>query len=476
MAMPTLGRLVAALGLLAAISPAAAETFTMTNGETIEGAAISSLANTLSIEQQDGKVLTVPIVSVQRVDIPTRDGGVLSGKLIGWFRGEYRLATDQGKVEATVEDGVVTALAGEGADDGGGGDQAELAAAPAGPEPTDPEPAVAAAAGAIKAGFVYDGPADDGGRIYTREKGRQALAAHPKVDETTYFEIDSEDEEQVIGAVDQLVADGVNTVFLTGNDSAAATAASAERHEDVRFVHCGPFDPTANVEVVCGRIYQARFLAGMIAGGMTESDLIGYVAAKPTPPVIVGINAFALGAQSINPDASIVVHWTNSWYAPGVAQQRAEELIGRGVDVLTLHQDSPAALQVAERNGIDAIGFQSDMSAFAPSSILTSAVWNWGAMYDQVVEQLNNGDPQLRPSWLGLREGVVGLAPISSRVPDDLKRLIEQAQREMIEGRLNVFAGPIRDTDGDVRILEGRAITDENLRTMDYLVEGVVGF
>ncbi len=465
------------LGMVAALlftvtSPSLAETFVLANGEVINGTAIRSLGRTLSIRYEGAGMRQLPISSVERVEIPKADGGIVSGRLIGWSNGTYRLSTDdQGEVAVSVENGVAIALVSEG--NGETAATAPVAAAEPSPEIA---PAATPDAPLITAGFIYAGPIDDAGRTFMHEKGRLSLAANPEVDDTLVLEIASEDEGEVKGAVDRLVADGANVVFMTGHNSAAAIASSANQHDDVQFVHCGTFAPSSNIDVVCGRIYQARYLSGMIAGGMTESGLIGYVAAEPTSEIIVGINAFTLGVQSIRPDAQILVHWTRSWYAPGEEQRRAHELADRGVDVLTIHQDSPAALQVAEQRGINAIGYQSDMRAFAPSTVLTSAIWDWGKMYDQIVDQLNDGSPQLRPAWLGLRDGVIGLAPISDRVPEELRRLVQQRQREMIEGRFNVFTGPISDIDGDVRVLDGRIMTDESLLSMDYLVEGIVGY
>ncbi len=453
--------------LIASASPSLAETFILANGEVIEGAIVRSLGNTLSIRNDGAGMRQLPISSVEQVEIVTTDSGVVSGRLVSWSNGIYRLSTDQGEVAISVEGGVATALLDE--------SNGETAATPA-VTASSPDPETAPAAALITAGFVYAGSIDDGGRTFMQEKGRLSLAENHAVNDTMVLEISSGEEGQAIGAVNRLVADGANVVFMTGHNSTAAVVEAAKRHDNVRFVHCGAFTPLPNIEVVCGRIYQARYLSGLIAGGMTEAGLIGYVAAEPTPETIVEINAFTLGAQSIRPDAQIMVHWTRSWYAPGEEQRRAEELAERGVDVLTIHQDSPAALQVAERRGIDTIGYQSDMRAFAPSTALTSAVWDWGEMYDRIVDRLNAGSPQLRPAWLGLRDAVIGLAPISDRVPSELRRLVEQRQREIVDGRFNVFTGPIRDVDGDVRVPDGRIMTDESLLGMNYPVEGVVGY
>lgn len=473
--VPRFGRGLAAFCLLVAASSVHAETFTLEDGSVVEGRVVRSLGNTVSIKYDGAGMVQIPISSVREIEIETQDGGVITGRLIGWSDGVYRLSTEDGAIDATVEDGKAVVIASPSDDDGDVA--AATSAAPSAPasSPTR-DPARAIPEGAISAGFVYVGPPDDGGRTFMHEIGRQKLAENPKVAATTTLELESEEHEQVVGAVDRLVADGANLIVMTGNDSVDAVTQSAAKHQDVRFVHCGTLDPTVNVKVFCGRIYEARYLSGIIAGGMTASNLIGYVAAEPTPDILVGINAFALGAQSVNPDASVLVHWTREHYGPGEAQRRATDLIERGVDVMTIHQDSPAALQVAEQRGIHTIGYQSDMRAFAPSSMLTSAVWNWGEMYGQIVARLDQRGVQLRPDWLGLREGVVGLAPISERVPGDLINLVQQRQREIVEGRFNVFTGPIRDVDGDIRIPEGRVMIDSGLHTMNFLVEGVAGY
>lgn len=457
-------------------SPTSAETFFLTDGTTIEGTAVRKVGSLLSIKLKGAGIERVQLGDLERVEFLTPEGETISAQVTGWSKGVYQLSTDEGPLAVTVEGGKVVTIAGqavEGADD----DQKRRETANA--EPVEPDPVIEPddrTPKRINAGFIFTGTTDDGGRSFMHEKGRQRLATNSKVTETTSLQIDYKGDDQLTAAIDQLVADGSNLVFITGSNAASAISRSAQQHADVNFVHCGRFDPATNVNIFCGRIYQARYLSGIIAGGMTKADLIGYIAADPAPEILVGINAFALGVQSVNPDAEVMVHWTNSRYAPGDAQRRARELIERGADLLTIHQDTPAALQVAEQLGVYAIGFQSDMSAFAPSSTLTSVIWNWGEMYSQIVDELSDADVQLRPAWLGLREGVVDLAPISDRVPDELQRLVQQRQREIIDGRFNVFTGPIRDVDGDVRVLEGRIMTDESLLSMDYVVEGVVGY
>lgn len=220
-------------------------------------------------------------------------------------------------------------------------------------------------------------------------------------------------------------------------------------------------------------MYEARYLAGMVAGGMTSSNVIGYVAAFPIAQVVRGINAFALGAQSVNPDVEIAVHWTETWYGPSIEQEQAESLIERGADVLTMHQNSPAVLQVAEEHGKMTIGYHSDMRAFAPTAALTSAVWHWDGLYQLLAEDLLAGSWQSEQIWWGMKEGAVGLAPLSDRVPAALVEEVERQRQAIVAGQLRVFEGPIRDTAGAVQVPSGRLMSDADLLTMDFFVQGV---
>ena len=222
-------------------------------------------------------------------------------------------------------------------------------------------------------------------------------------------------------------------------------------------------------------MYQARFLKGVVAGRMTQSDIIGYVAAFPIPEVVRGINAFTLGAQSVNPDVQVRVLWTQTWYGPGVEREKAEKLLDFGADILTMHQDSPSVVQAAEQRNKFAIGYHSDMSIFAPNAILTSAVWDWGVIYRQVAGALKKGTWQPDQIWWGLKEGVVRLAPLSNLVPKDVTDLVIARQQELVEGRSRVFEGPIRDSDGVVRVPARQLMTDADLLTMDFFVLGVKG-
>ena len=185
---------------------------------------------------------------------------------------------------------------------------------------------------------------------------------------------------------------------------------------------------------------------------MTDSNIIGYVAAFPIPEVIRGINAFTLGAQSVNPEVRVAVKWTSTWYGPGIERETADNLMNEGADIITIHQDSPAAMQAAQARGHYAIGYHSDMSAFAPEATLTSVVWDWTGLYKEVASNMADGAWEPEQIWSGLDKGVVDLAPISSKVPVDIRALVEQRRDAIVDKQLRIFEGPIRDENGDIRV------------------------
>ena len=340
------------------------------------------------------------------------------------------------------------------------------------------EPASSPALAAIedvKAGFVYPGPVGDAGWAFSHDSGRLALEELPFVSKTSYVDSVPEDPELVAAAVEDLIANGSNLIFAASYGYMDPIIEAAKRHPDVVFMHNSGFKTEANAGTYFGRIYQARYLAGLVAGAMTESNQIGYVAAFPIPEVIRGINAFTLGAQSLNPEIKVKVDWTNTWYGPGIERDKAEGLLDQGADVITIHQDSPAAIQAAQQRGKYAIGFHSDMSSFAPEAVLTSVVWDWGGLYKEVASDISEGGWKPDQIWDGLDKGVVDLAPISAKVPADIQSLVEQRKKNIAQKSLRIFEGPIRDTNGDIRIPSGQTLSDADLLTMDYYVLGVEG-
>ncbi len=327
----------------------------------------------------------------------------------------------------------------------------------------------------LNVGFVYPAPVGDAGWAFSHDNARRAMEKLPFVRETSFIDSVPEDPKLVTAALDQMVAEGKNLIFGASYGYMDPMMEAAQRHPDVIFMHNSGFKTQPNAGTYFGRIYEARYLSGIVAGAMTKSNVVGFVAAFPIPEVIRGINAFTLGAQSVNPEVQVKVEWTKTWYGPGIEREKAELLLNQKVDVIAIHQDSPSAIQAAAQRGKYAIGFHSDMSAFGPETTLTSAVWDWSVIYKQIALELRQGVWDPEQLWWGLEKGVVGLAPISDKVPADVRGLVEQRRDEIAGRQLRIFEGPIRDDKGDVRVSSGAVLSDADLLTMDYYVLGVEG-
>ena len=355
------------------------------------------------------------------------------------------------------------------------------------PEEAAPEEAAAAEKAPVKAAFVYVSAVGDGGWSLAHDNGRVALEDLDYV-ETAYTEQVPEgaDAERTIN---QYVRDGYNLVFTTSFGYMDPTMTVASANPDVTFMHCSGFKRAANVGTYFGRMYQPRYLTGMIAGKMTESNILGYVAAHPIPEVIRGINAFALGARSVNPDVKVHVVWTQTWYDPAKEREAAESLLDVKADVIAQHQDTPAPQQAAQDRGRYSIGYNLDMSSFAPEAHLTAPVWNWEVVYRQVVDEVYNGTwSSCQPSptegepdvgcyeyWGGMAEGVVALAPYSDLVAADVRDMVDAKKAEIIAGTWDVFTGPINNNAGEEVVPAGEMMSDDDMLGMSFLVEGVVG-
>ena len=219
-----------------------------------------------------------------------------------------------------------------------------------------------------------------------------------------------------------------------------------------------------------GAAEEGRYLSGLAAGSATESNLIGYVAAFPIPEVIRGINAFTIGVREANPDAQVEVVWTSTWFDPPKESTAAQSLLDKGADVIAMHQDSAAPGQAAETAGAKWIGYNTDMTEFAPEAWLTAPVWDWGPFYLQTAQKVIDGSWQSEAFYGNMADGLVNLAPFGPSVSDETKALIAEKTAAIIDGSFTIFSDPIVDQDGNSRPL-GNIFTDEH----NYFVEGVVG-
>jgi simple sugar transport system substrate-binding protein len=209
---------------------------------------------------------------------------------------------------------------------------------------------------------------------------------------------------------------------------------------------------------------------------MTKSNTLGFVGSFPIPEVVRNIDAFTLGARSVNPKIHTKVVWVDTWYDPGKERQAAEALIAQGADVLAQNTDSPATVQVAEEKGIYAFGWDSDMAKYGPHAQLTANTENWGPYYiDEINKALDGSWTGGRKNRLGIKEGVVALTPLNAAIPADVARLFDARKQAIVAGSLLPFAGPIKDNTGSVRVPAGSSLSVEDMGAMNWYVDGVDG-
>jgi len=331
------------------------------------------------------------------------------------------------------------------------------------------------AADPLKVGFVYVSPISDAGWTHQHDAGRkemQAALGDAVVTRTVDSVPEGADAERVIR---DLASSGHRLIFTTSFGYMNPTLRVAREFPDVRFVHVTGYKTAANVAQVNARFYEGRYLAGVIAGKMSKTGVTGYIAAFPIPEVLQGINAFMRGMQQTNPDASIRIIWTNSWYDPGREREAALTLTTQGADVLTHHTDSPAAVQVAEEKGVYAVGYHSDMSKYGANAHLVATTHNWGAYYTQTAKQVIAGNWKSDMVWGGMKEGFIRIEGLHAKLPKELVDKVTQMQTDIRSGTLHPFSGPVVNQDGKEVIGAGSALDDGALNKMNYYVKGVVG-
>ena len=327
----------------------------------------------------------------------------------------------------------------------------------------------------IKVGFVYVSPIGDAGWTYMHDRARRIVDEEfGNAVETTYVEKVKEgsDSQRVIR---RLSSRDHDLIFTTSFGYMNPTLRVARQFPDVVYEHATGYKTAENVGNYQARMYQGRYLAGMIAGAMSETDTLGYVAGFPIPEVLRGINAFTLGVRETSPDASVRVSWINAWHDPAKEREAADSLVRQGADVLTMHADSPAVIQAAADKGAYGIGFNSNMAKFAPEAHLTSVVLHWEHVYRDKIKAVLNGTWEPRSIWQGLAHDVVDLAPVHDDVPDDVVARVEKQKQELINGDRRVFDGPVHKQSGDIVVSEGETLSDEKLLKLEWYVEGVKG-
>jgi basic membrane protein A len=338
--------------------------------------------------------------------------------------------------------------------------------------------ATPAAEETVRVAFVYVSPIGDMGWTWAHDQGRLALEENLPNVETAYQESVPENPADAERVIRGFAQDGYDIIVTTSFGYMNPTANVAQEFPDTTFVHISGYMTGPNLSTAFGKIEEPRYVSGLIAGSMTESNQIGYVAAYPIPEVIRGINAFTLGVREANPEATVNVVWTNTWFNPQQERQAAEALLDASADVIAQHQDTTGPQLAAQDRGVYGVGYNADMSRQAPEAVLTSPIWNWGVYYTDLVEQVMAGTWESNQYWGGWQDGVVGLAPIGPMVPDDVRAMAEAEIEQFESGEKTIstiFTGPLNDQTGTERVAEGVAMTDEELLGMNWFVEGVVG-
>lgn len=325
-----------------------------------------------------------------------------------------------------------------------------------------------------KVGFVLNGNCDDRSYSQSHYEGMQKTAQKLNLDVTYRESVPTDERSKEV--MQELIDDGCKIIICNSYDYGEEIVEVAEENPDIYFFHATGIRQGKNLATYFGRMYQFRYLSGIVAGLQTETNEIGYVAAFPISEVNRGINAFTLGVKSVNPDASVYVEWCNSWTDDAATEQAAEELFdAHAIDVVAMHTDSLRVLELAEERGIWSIGYNLDNCEKFPNTFLTAPVWQWENYYEPYILKCLQGKFKGNNYWEGATTGVVGLAPLTSNVKVGAIQLIERKREQLESGIVDVFYGPIKDNEGILRIAEGESMSDEAmLNSFDWYVEGVV--
>ncbi len=356
-------------------------------------------------------------------------------------------------------------------------------AAPAASESTaESAPATEAAAVGTDGsaiGFLYVGPCDDFGYNQAACKGAEAVAAaFPDLEVLQAENVPENQEAERV--MENMIRNGAKIIFPTSYGHLDPALEVAKRHPDVVFLHQGGLKTADNLGTYFGTIWETVYLSGVAAGHMTKTGKLGYIVAFPIPQVLLNINAFTLGAQSVNPDVTTTVVFTASWCDPGQQAEATNSLIAQEIDVITQHQDcTKTIIETAERNGVMSVGYHADASTLAPEGWITGSMWDWSALYTDIVNSVLDeswkGSPYSGTYRTGVSEGSVKLAPFGKNVPQEVQDEIAAIEAKLLSGEFFPFEGPIYDQEGTERVAAGVRPSVEELEASDYLIQGVIG-
>ncbi|RXZ38657.1 BMP family ABC transporter substrate-binding protein [Oxalobacteraceae bacterium CAVE-383] len=338
------------------------------------------------------------------------------------------------------------------------------------------------AATPLTVGFVYVGPRDDFGY---NQSHAQAAAMLKKMPGVKVIEEENVPETNAVQKVMEamIVQDGASLIFATSYGYFDPHVLKiAEKYPQVRIAHCGGMwtkgKHPMNAGSFFGYIDECEYLSGIIAGSMSKSKKLAFVAAKPIPQVLRNINAFTLGAQSVDPSITTRVVFTGDWSMPVKEAEAANSLMDQGCDVITCHVDSPKVIiETAEKRGVMSCGYHTNQAALAPKGYLTGAEWNWNTPDTQIVKAALDGKPMINFLRGGLKDNFVKMSPYNAGVSAAAKKKADGVKQQMLAGKFSIFKGPIKDNKGNTPIAAGVTLdqTDGVLEGMNYLVAGVIG-
>ncbi len=330
--------------------------------------------------------------------------------------------------------------------------------------------------GPVTVGFVYVGPVGDGG--WTFEHNEARLAVEEEFGDTveTVFQESVPEGADAERVMTQMALSGADLIFATSFGFMEPVMNVAERFPDVKFEHATGYRTADNVGTYSARFYEGRAVQGHIAGAMTETNKVGYIASFPIPEVIRGINASFLAARAVNPDVEFNVVWAFTWFDPAKEADAATALIEQGADVILQHTDSTAPqAAAAEAGDVITFGQASDMSEYAPMPRVSSIIDNWAPYYIDRVGAVIDGTWESQSVWQGIGEGMVVIGEITDAVPDAVRAEAMDLQERIARGETHPFTGPIARQDGSDWLAEGETASDETLLGMDFYVEGLTG-
>ena len=327
----------------------------------------------------------------------------------------------------------------------------------------------------VKAGFVYVSPITEAGWTKQHDEGRKAVEAALGDKVKTTFVADVPEGADAERVIRDLASQGHQIIFTPSFGYMEPTLKVAKEFPNVKFESVTGYKTSPNVSASNARYYEGRYLAGVAAGRMTQTNVAGYVAGFPIPEVLQGINAFTLGMRSVNPKATVKVVWLNAWFDPPREREAAMTLFNQDVDVVAFHTGSTAVMAAAQERGKMAVAYHSDMRKVGPDAQIIAVTHQWGDYYTRRVKAVLDGSWKSGSVWGGVKEGMIRVGDFGPKVPKKVQDEVLELQKTVGSGKLVPFAGPITDNEGRPILAKGQRLTDEQILNMNWLVQGVAG-